>query len=55
MDCPAAVWHILNKIYFYDFDFTNDLKNSFSKACGIKATNRTQGIGDAYLIVSGLK
>jgi hypothetical protein len=24
MDCPAAVWHILNKIYFYDFDFTND-------------------------------
>ena len=37
------------------FDFTNDLKNSFSKACGIKATNRTQGIGDAYLIVSGLK
>jgi hypothetical protein len=37
------------------FDFTNDFKNSFSKACGIKATNRTQGIGDAYIIISGLK
>jgi hypothetical protein len=37
------------------FDFTNDLKSSFSKACGIKATNRTQGIGDAYIVISGLK
>lgn len=37
------------------FDFANDLKNDFSKACGAKATNRTQGIGDAYLVISGLK
>lgn len=37
------------------FDFANDLKNDFSKGCGAKATNRTQGIGDAYLVISGLK
>jgi len=37
------------------FDFANDLKKDFSKACGIAATNRTQSIGDAYLTVTGLK
>ncbi len=37
------------------FDFANDLRNDFSKGCGAKATNRTQGIGDAYLVISGLK
>ncbi len=37
------------------FDFTNDLKKDFAKACGIAATNRTQSIGDAYLTVTGLK
>ena len=37
------------------FDFANDLKNDFSKGCGAKAINRTQGIGDAYLVISGLK
>lgn len=37
------------------FDFANDLKKDFSKSCGIKAINRTQGIGDAYIVVSGLK
>jgi hypothetical protein len=37
------------------FDFANDLKNDFSKGCGAKAINRTQGIGDAYLVITGLK
>lgn len=37
------------------FDFASDLKKDFSKGCGAKATNRTQGIGDAYLVISGLK
>jgi hypothetical protein len=40
---------------FTAFDFANKLKSDFSKACGTKATNRTQGIGDAYLVISGLK
>ena len=37
------------------FDFANDFKQDFAKGCGVKATNRTQGIGDAYLIITGLK
>lgn len=37
------------------FDFANDLKRDFSKGCGISATNRTQSIGDAYIILTGLK
>jgi len=37
------------------YDFANDLKGEFSKSCGVKASNKTQGIGDAYLIVSGLR
>ena len=37
------------------YDFANDLKKDFSKACGISASNKTQSIGDAYLTVKGLK
>ena len=37
------------------FDFTNDLKKDFSKACGVSAKNQTQGIADAYLVLTGLK
>lgn len=44
-----------NRQRYSAFDFANDLKNDFAKACGAKATNRTQGIGDAYLVISGLK
>lgn len=36
------------------FDFANDLRRDFKKGCGASATNRTQGIGDAYLIIKGL-
>ncbi len=37
------------------YDFTNDLKKDFSKSCGLKATNKTQGIADAYLLLTGLR
>ena len=37
------------------YDFANDLKKDISKGCGISVDNKTQGIGDAYLIVKGLK
>jgi len=37
------------------YDFANDLRANLSKSCGISATNKTQGIGDAYITVKGLK
>ncbi len=40
---------------FTTFDFANNLRKDFAKGCGIKVSNRTQGLGDAYLVVTGLK
>jgi hypothetical protein len=37
------------------YDFANDLRKDISKACGVSAVNRTQGIGDAYIIITGLR
>jgi len=40
---------------FTAYDFANKLKNDISKGCGIIVTNKTQGIGDAYVTVKSLK
>ena len=37
------------------YDFANDLKKDLSKGCGILVINKTQGIGDAYITVKGIK
>lgn len=40
---------------FTAYDFANQLKADISKACGIKSQNKSQGIGEAYIVVSGLR
>jgi hypothetical protein len=40
---------------FTAYDFANLLKKDISKACGVSAINKTQGIGDAHLLLNGLK
>lgn len=37
------------------YDFALDLKIDLEKGCGIKVKNQTQGIGDAFLTIKGLK
>lgn len=37
------------------YDFANDLRKDLAAGCGIIVQNRTQGIGDAYLTIKGLK
>ena len=40
---------------FTAYDFANELKKDFSKGCGVSCVNKTQGIGDAYIVLTGLK
>jgi len=36
------------------YDFAKDLKKSLDRACGIKSKNKTQGLGDAYIVLKGM-
>ena len=37
------------------YDFAKELKNSLGVGCGLKITNKTQSIGDAFVQIEGLK
>jgi len=39
---------------FSAYDFAKEMKKAIDKACGIKTTNKTQGLGDSYLVIKGM-
>lgn len=39
---------------FSAYDFAKDLKKAIDKGCGIKSKNKTQGLGDAYIVLKGM-
>jgi hypothetical protein len=36
------------------YDFAKDLKKAMDKGCGMKSKNKTQGLGDAYIVIKGM-
>ena len=39
---------------FSAYDFAKEMKKALDKACGIKSSNKTQGLGDAYIVLKGM-
>ena len=36
------------------YDFSKEMKKALDKACGIKSSNKTQGLGDAFIVLKGM-
>jgi hypothetical protein len=36
------------------YDFASELRKAFRSSCGVKASNKTQGLGDVYIILKGM-
>ena len=36
------------------YDFAKEMKKALDKGCGIKSSNKTQGLGDAYIVLKGM-
>lgn len=36
------------------YDFAKELKKAIDKGCGIKSKNKTQGLGDAFIVITGM-
>ena len=44
-----------NGMKYTAYDFAKDLKKGLKKGCGLDVSNSTQSLGDAMLIVEGIK
>ncbi|RLD41174.1 MAG: hypothetical protein DRI86_13920, partial [Bacteroidetes bacterium] len=36
------------------YDFARELRKAFRKGCGVKASNKTQGLGDVHIMLKGM-
>lgn len=43
-----------NGTQYSAYDFAKEMKKALDKACGIKSSNKTQGLGDAYIVLKGM-
>jgi hypothetical protein len=44
-----------NGMKYTAYDFAKDLKKGLKKGCGLDVSNSTQSLGDALLIIEGIK
>jgi hypothetical protein len=36
------------------YDFAKEMKKALDKSCGVKSSIKTQGLGDAYIVLKGM-